>query len=78
MIDKQIDEKKLDAEQEIQLYLTILQYQNKHEEALELLEGELGRNLYPGAPISLKIDLLKAVKNWSTLNGLMKDLLLDK
>lgn len=78
MIDKLIGENKLDVEQEVQLYITILRYQDKHQEALDFLEGDLGKRLYPGAPISLTIDLMKSLKMWSKLNVLMKELLVDK
>lgn len=78
MIDKFIGENKLDVEQEVQLYITILRYQDKHQEALDFLQGDLGRRLYPGAPISLTIDLMKSLKMWPKLNVLMKELLIDK
>lgn len=78
MIDKLIGENKLDVEQEVQLYLTVLRYQDKHQEALAFLEGDVGRQLYPGAPISLTVDLLKALGKWPTLNVLLKELLVDK
>lgn len=78
MIDKQIGENKLDAEQEVQLYLAILDYQGKHDEALAFMDSELGRRLYPGAPVTMRIDLLKHLNKWTELNGLLKELLRDK
>lgn len=78
MIDKQIAEKKLDAEQEAQLYLSVLNYQAKYAEALEFMDSELGKSLYPGAPVTLRIDLLKNMERWPELNRLLKDLLRDK
>lgn len=78
MIDKMITEDKLDAEQEVQLYLSILQYQEKHAEALEFLEGPVGTKLYPGAPLSLKLDLLKHLKKWTEVNELVKNFLENK
>ncbi|KAJ6636490.1 Phagocyte signaling-impaired protein [Pseudolycoriella hygida] len=75
MIDKQISENKIDAEQEVQLYLSILKYQQKYAEALDFLEGDLGRKIYPGAPVELKIELLKSLDRWGECNVLLKDLL---
>lgn len=78
MIDKQISENKIDAEQEVQLYLSILKRQGKYGEALEFLEGDLGKNIYPGAPVELKIELLKSLDRWGECNVLLKDLLREK
>ncbi|KAG4065801.1 hypothetical protein HA402_012479 [Bradysia odoriphaga] len=77
MIDKQIAENKIDAEQEVQLYLSILKSQGKNAEALEFLEGDLGKKIYPGAPVELKIELLKSLERWGECNVLLKDLLRD-
>lgn len=78
MIDKQIAENKIDAEQEVQLYLSILKRQGKNAEALEFLEGDLGKKIYPGAPVELKIELLKSLERWGECNVLLKDLLREK
>lgn len=78
MIDKQFSENKIDAEQEVQLYLSILKHQRKHDEALEFLEGDLGKKIYPGAPVALKIELLKSLERWGECNVLLKDLLREK
>lgn len=78
MIDKQIAENKLDAEQEAQLYLSVLNYQSKYAEALDFMDSDLGKSLYPGAPVTLRIDLLKNMQRWPELNLLLKDLLREK
>lgn len=78
MIDKQFSENKIDAEQEVQLYLSILKHQRKHDEALAFLEGDLGKKIYPGAPVALKIELLKSLERWGECNVLLKDLLREK
>lgn len=78
MIDKQIAENKIDAEQEVQLYLSILKRQGKYKEAFEFLEGDLGKKIYPGAPVELKIELLKSMERWGDCNILLKDLLREK
>ena len=78
MVDKFINEDKLDAEQEVQLYLNILQYQEKFNEALDFYDGSVCKKLYPGAPITIKMDLLKKVNKWADLNILLKNLLNEK
>lgn len=78
MIEKLINEEKMDAEQEVQLYLNILQWQGKYKEALEFLEGPTGKRLYPGAPIDMQVELLKLLNRWPELNVLLKNLLKEK
>uniref|UniRef100_A0A182JR70 Phagocyte signaling-impaired protein n=1 Tax=Anopheles christyi TaxID=43041 RepID=A0A182JR70_9DIPT len=78
MVDKFIAENKLEGAQEAQLYLQILQEQHKYSEAYEFLQGALCQKLYPGAPVYLKIDLLKQLNKWGELNRLLKELLLQE
>lgn len=78
MIEKLINEDKMDSEQEVQLYLSILEKQCKYKEAWAFLDGPIGSRLYPGAPDSLKIDLLKALGRWTELNLMLKELLRNK
>lgn len=78
MIEKLINEEKMVAEQEVQLYLNILNWQGKYKEALEFLEGPIGKRLFPGAPIDLKVELLRQLKKWPELNVLLKNLLREK
>ncbi|XP_053680205.1 phagocyte signaling-impaired protein [Anopheles nili] len=78
MVDKFIAENKLDGAQEAQLYLQILQEQHKYGEAYEFLQGALCQKLYPGAPVYLKIDLLKKLNKWGELNRFLKELLLQE
>ncbi|XP_016960567.1 phagocyte signaling-impaired protein [Drosophila biarmipes] len=75
MVDKHIKEGKLETEQEAFLYLHILKLQNKYQEAWEFLTGELCAKLYPGAPVSMKFELLKELGNWRELNELLQQLL---
>jgi N-terminal acetyltransferase B complex non-catalytic subunit len=77
MIDKLIDGKKIEAEQEVQLYLSILEFQEKYEDALKFLDSEICNEFFPGAPITLKIELLKKLGKWSELKKIIEDLLLD-
>uniref|UniRef100_A0A182YG95 Phagocyte signaling-impaired protein n=1 Tax=Anopheles stephensi TaxID=30069 RepID=A0A182YG95_ANOST len=78
MVDKFIAENKLEGAQEAQLYLQILQEQHKYGEAYEFLQGALCQKLYPGAPVYLRIDLLKQLNKWGELNRLLKELLLQE
>ena len=75
MVDKMIQENKLESEQEVYLYLHILKLQEKYKEALDFLSGPVCEKLYPGAPIYMKINLLKKLKLWQDCNTLLKDLL---
>ncbi|XP_068156059.1 phagocyte signaling-impaired protein [Drosophila tropicalis] len=75
MVDKHIKETKMETEQEAFLYLHILKLQNKYQEAWEFLNGELCAKLYPGAPVSMKFELLKKLGNWQKLNELLQELL---
>ncbi|BFF89387.1 phagocyte signaling-impaired protein [Drosophila madeirensis] len=75
MVEKHIREGKLESEQEAFLYLHILKLQKKFQEAWEFLTGELCAKLYPGAPVSMKFELLKVLGNWRELNELLQQLL---
>ena len=75
MVDKHITENKLASEQEVFLYLHILKLQSKFTEALEFLKGEVCQKLYPGAPVYMKIDLMKQLQLWPEINELFKNLL---
>lgn len=77
MVDKLISENKLEASQEVQLYLQILQHQEKWQEMLTFLEGPVCTKIYPGAPASIKIDLLKKLGKWADLNKLIKQVLVE-
>lgn len=78
MMEKLINDHKLDAEQEAQLFLIILDKQNKYGQQLEFLDSETGKKVYPGAPIEMRIKLLKNLKQWPKLNSLLKGLLREQ
>lgn len=75
MIEKLINEDKLDAEQEIQLHISILQHRLMYKEALEFLDSPLGNKLWPSAPVSLRLSLLKSLGDWCRVHNLLKELL---
>lgn len=75
MMEKLISDNKLDAEQEAQLYLIILEQQNKYVAQLQFLDNAIGQRVYPGAPIEMRIKLMRNLKQWPELNVLLKGLL---
>lgn len=75
MVDKIISSDKIEAEQEVQLYLNILEYQEKYEEMLDFLQSQVCLEKFPGAPISIKIEIFKKLKKWTELKNLAKQLL---
>lgn len=78
MVDKIIDGKKVEAEQEVQLYLNILEYQEKFDDTLKFLDSEVCKEHFPGAPITIKIELLKKLKRWSELKDILQELLIEE
>lgn len=78
MMEKFINEDKLEAEQEVQLYLIILELQQKYKEELDFVNGAIGTRLYPGAPVELRIKLMKHLNQWSELNVLLRGLLREQ
>lgn len=48
MVEKMIKEEKLEGESEVNLYLMILDLLGKHEKALEVVGGTLGKCKYSG------------------------------
>lgn len=78
MMQKLINDNKLDAEQEAQLYLMILDQQDKYGEQLEFLDNPTGQRIYPGAPVEMRIKLMRNLKQWPQLNTLLKSLLKEQ
>lgn len=78
MMEKLIGDNKLDAEQEAQLYLIILNEQQKYAKQLEFLSSSTGQRIYPGAPIEMRIKLMRNLQQWPELNALLKNLLKEQ
>lgn len=78
MMEKLISDNKLDAEQEAQLYLIILDQQQKYAEQLEFLSSPTGQRIYPGAPIEMRIKLMRNLQQWPELNVLLRGLLKEQ
>lgn len=76
MVKKFVDDNKIEAEQEVQLYLLILEMQNKLEEALQVVEGPLGDMLLSYIVVPTKrIELLVKLQSWKRANVEIKLLL---
>ncbi|XP_067015410.2 N-alpha-acetyltransferase 25, NatB auxiliary subunit [Anabrus simplex] len=73
MVTKFVSEGKIEAEQEVQLYLMILEMQGKFEEALQVVEGPLGEKLVSYVFVPLKrASLLMKLGRWRETNLLYK------
>lgn len=78
MVFKIISENKIEAEQEAQLYIKILSEQGKFKEALDFLDSPTALKHFPGAPTSIRIELLRNLKEWTTLKGFLEKLLKEE
>ncbi|XP_003240397.1 N-alpha-acetyltransferase 25, NatB auxiliary subunit [Acyrthosiphon pisum] len=77
MVQKYINEDKIDAEQEIQLYLMILDMQKKYKESLDILNGPLGDKLHRTVGLTRKkIDIYFELEMYAEANSYLKSLLL--
>lgn len=78
MVHKIITENKIEAEQEAQLYIKILLEQGKFREALDFLDSSIALKYFPGAPTSIRIELLRKLKEWKALRELLEQLLKEE
>lgn len=78
MFDKLITENKIDAEQEVQLYIMILELLGKFEEILAVLDGPLGSKLQCSNTPQTRLKYLKKLKNWSEINLVCKGVLVEQ
>lgn len=78
MVKKFVDENKIEAEQEVQLYLLILEMQNKLGESLEVIDGHLGEMLHSYISVPTKrVELLVKMEHWKRANIEIKKILQD-
>ena len=80
MIAKMAKEKKMEQEQETHLYLMVLELQRKFKDALEVLDGPIGKQLKEKTSYwelfnTIKIDYLKKLEKWNVVNSLAKEIL---
>lgn len=78
MMEKMINENKLDAEQEIQLYVLVLELQSKFMEVMDVLGGPLGLKLACSNPPHYRIKYLVLLKKWDEINLLSKNILMER
>ncbi|XP_022085610.1 N-alpha-acetyltransferase 25, NatB auxiliary subunit-like isoform X2 [Acanthaster planci] len=77
MVERMVKERRMEAEAEVNIYLMILGYLNKHEKAIEVLDGEMGKFLkaeVDACPIR-KAELLCKMGRWAEANSAYKILL---
>ena len=77
MVKKYVDEKKINAEEEVQLYLIILNLMGKWEEAYEVVTGELGEKLTSETFFKERkaAELFSKMQKWPEANAKFKFLL---
>lgn len=78
MMEKMIVDGKLDAEQEIQLYIMVLELQGKYKEVLVILDGPLGTKLACSNLPQNRLNYLLSLKWWNEVNLLCKSILVER
>ncbi|CAG9821462.1 unnamed protein product [Phaedon cochleariae] len=77
MFDKLLTENKIDAEQEVQLYVMILDLLGKQEEVVAVLDGPLGAKLQCTNFGLVKMTYLKKMQRWKDVNLICKSILAE-
>lgn len=75
MINKFITDNKMEAEQEAQLYIMVLELQQKYEELLSVLEGPIGERLNNCSISYSKLPYMVKLKQWNKVNLYCKSIL---
>ncbi|XP_076254077.1 phagocyte signaling impaired [Rhynchophorus ferrugineus] len=75
MMQKLIDDNKMDAEQEVQLYIIVLDLQQKYDRILDVLNGCLSQKLQCSNIPNMKLSFLKKLGKWQQVNILCKSIL---
>ncbi|KAI4454836.1 n-terminal acetyltransferase-related [Holotrichia oblita] len=75
MINKFITDNKMEAEQEAQLYIMVLELQQKYEELLSVLEGPIGDRLNNCSISYSKLPYMVKLKQWNKVNLYCKSIL---
>ncbi|CAG9862424.1 unnamed protein product [Phyllotreta striolata] len=76
MFTKLLNDNKVDAEQEVQLYIIILNLLEKYEDILDILNGPLGSKLQCTNIPQAKLEYLIKLKKWSEVNVICKGILI--
>ncbi|KAG5875825.1 hypothetical protein JTB14_017256 [Gonioctena quinquepunctata] len=77
MFSKLLTEDKIDAEQEVQLYVMILDLLGKYEEILAVFDGPLGTKLQCSNLPQNKLQYLKKTNRWAEVNVICKGILIE-
>ncbi|XP_030755223.1 phagocyte signaling-impaired protein [Sitophilus oryzae] len=77
MMEKLVNDNKMEAEQEVQLYIMVLEMQLEYEKILDLVDGPLGEKLQCSDLSILKLLYLKKLQRWQQVNSLCKIILSD-
>ncbi|CAM1320983.1 NAA25 (predicted), partial [Pycnogonum litorale] len=78
MTEKIVNDGKIEAEAEVELYLMILRLQDKHEEALKVLDGPLAEFLKSCVAVpQRRASLLEKLERWPEANVTYKNLLME-
>lgn len=78
MVEKLITENRIEAEQEVQLYLMILELEEKYKFALMVLDSPLGTKLMNGPNGQARMPFLIKLNKWKKINLLCKEILTAK
>lgn len=80
MIDKMIQDNRLESDQELFLYLEILRNQHKYQEALDFIEdsNNVYQKLCLKVPVDFRLQLYKDLRKWRESHNLLKDLLCEE
>lgn len=78
MFHKLIVDEKVDAEQEVQLYIMILEHLEKYEDIMKVLDGSLGTKLQCSNIPQNRLQYLKKLNRWETVNIMCKTILLER
>ncbi|XP_056635137.1 phagocyte signaling-impaired protein [Diorhabda sublineata] len=75
MFNKLLNDNKVDAEQEVQLYIIILNLLEKYEDILNVLNGPLATKLQCTNIPQTKLEYLRKLNRWSEVNLICKGIL---
>lgn len=78
MINKMINDNKVEAEHEVQLYIMILELQGKYEEILNVFDGPLGKKLINGCLACSRLPYFLKLNKWADVNLLCKNKLSER
>uniref|UniRef100_A0A0K8SV27 N-terminal acetyltransferase B complex subunit MDM20 homolog n=1 Tax=Lygus hesperus TaxID=30085 RepID=A0A0K8SV27_LYGHE len=78
LMEKFVNDDKIESEQEVLTYILVLEMLEKHEEALNVLSGPLSSKLEPSTVMNKKLDLLVKLKQWDQVHSQLEDMLFEE